>query len=153
MNSSGGSVIVQFEELINLQIELIKLEEYVRHNRLKMCVIFEGRDAAGKSGVSLPRRKVHSLDHAPTGARCNSGPLGRERACAGWRCGCRARLRSRRVPCLPYGGGQAAEAKTDCYRTGLPGYRQYSRHDRDRSTGVPDNVAPEDAEPDPHARR
>ena len=39
------------EELINLQIELIKLQEYVRHNRLKMCVIFEGRDAAGKGGV------------------------------------------------------------------------------------------------------
>src|SRR5215813_3585066 len=37
------------EELINLQIELIKLQEYVRHNRLKMCVIFEGRDAAGKA--------------------------------------------------------------------------------------------------------
>jgi len=30
---------------------LIKLQEYVRHNRLKMCVIFEGRDAAGKGGV------------------------------------------------------------------------------------------------------
>jgi len=39
------------EELIDLQIELIKLQEYVRHNRLKMCVIFEGRDAAGKGGV------------------------------------------------------------------------------------------------------
>src|SRR5262249_59961911 len=39
------------EELINLQIELIKLQEYVRHNSLKMCVIFEGRDAAGKGGV------------------------------------------------------------------------------------------------------
>src|SRR5215813_8600391 len=37
------------EELIRLQIELIKLQEYVRHNRLKMCVIFEGRDAAGKA--------------------------------------------------------------------------------------------------------
>jgi len=39
------------EELIHLQIELIKLQEHVRHNRLKMCVIFEGRDAAGKGGV------------------------------------------------------------------------------------------------------
>src|SRR5262245_21528224 len=39
------------EELISLQIEMIKLQEYVRHNRLKMCVIFEGRDAAGKGGV------------------------------------------------------------------------------------------------------
>src|SRR5246127_3906842 len=39
------------EELVLLQIELIKLQEYVRHNHLKMCVIFEGRDAAGKGGV------------------------------------------------------------------------------------------------------
>ena len=55
------------EELIHLQIELIKLQEYVRHNHLKMCVIFEGRDAAGKGGVikryrsaeppRLPRRR------------------------------------------------------------------------------------------------
>ena len=39
------------EELINLQIELIKFQEYVRHNGLKMCALFEGRDAAGKGGV------------------------------------------------------------------------------------------------------
>ena len=39
------------EELMHLQIELIKMQECVRHNRLKMCVIFEGRDAAGKGGV------------------------------------------------------------------------------------------------------
>ena len=39
------------EELIHLQIELIKLQEYVRYNHLMMCVIFEGRDAAGKGGV------------------------------------------------------------------------------------------------------
>jgi polyphosphate kinase len=30
---------------------LIKLQEYWRHNRLKMCVVFEGRVAAGKGGV------------------------------------------------------------------------------------------------------
>ena len=40
------------EELIHLQIELIKLQEYVRHKHLKMCVIFEGRDAAGKGASS-----------------------------------------------------------------------------------------------------
>src|SRR5262252_9989297 len=33
------------------QLGYAKLQEYVRHNRLKMCVIFEGRDAAGKGGV------------------------------------------------------------------------------------------------------
>jgi polyphosphate kinase len=39
------------EELTLLQIELIKMQEWIRHERLKMCVIFEGRDAAGKGGV------------------------------------------------------------------------------------------------------
>ena len=39
------------EELTQLQIELIKMQEWVKQNRLKMCVIFEGRDAAGKGGV------------------------------------------------------------------------------------------------------
>src|SRR5215469_13080737 len=36
------------EELINLQIELIKLQEYVRHNRLKMCIIFRGAGCSGQ---------------------------------------------------------------------------------------------------------
>jgi polyphosphate kinase 2 len=39
------------EELTYLQVELIKLQEWVKHNRLKLCVLFEGRDAAGKGGV------------------------------------------------------------------------------------------------------
>jgi polyphosphate kinase 2 len=39
------------EELTRLQIELIKMQEYVKQHRLKVCVIFEGRDAAGKGGV------------------------------------------------------------------------------------------------------
>src|SRR5271165_1436450 len=39
------------EELAHLQIELIKMQESVKHNRLRVCVIFEGRDAAGKGGV------------------------------------------------------------------------------------------------------
>ncbi len=39
------------EELALLQLELIKLQEWVRLRRLRLCVIFEGRDAAGKGGV------------------------------------------------------------------------------------------------------
>ena len=39
------------EELANLQVELIKLQEWVRLRGLKVAVIFEGRDAAGKGGV------------------------------------------------------------------------------------------------------
>ncbi|EGQ7989637.1 TPA: polyphosphate kinase 2 [Vibrio vulnificus] len=39
------------QELENLQIELVKLQEWVKHKKLKVVVIFEGRDAAGKGGV------------------------------------------------------------------------------------------------------
>jgi polyphosphate kinase len=39
------------EELAYLQLELIKLQEWVRMQGLRVCVIFEGRDAAGKGGV------------------------------------------------------------------------------------------------------
>jgi len=39
------------EKLLNLEIELVKLQEWVKANKLKVVVIFEGRDAAGKGGV------------------------------------------------------------------------------------------------------
>jgi polyphosphate kinase 2 len=38
-------------ELVRLQLELVKLQEYVKANGLRVVVIFEGRDAAGKGGV------------------------------------------------------------------------------------------------------
>ncbi len=38
-------------ELSRLQIELVKLQEWVRHAGLKVVVLFEGRDAAGKGGT------------------------------------------------------------------------------------------------------
>ena len=37
--------------LAKLQIELVKLQEWIKDRRLKVVVIFEGRDAAGKGGV------------------------------------------------------------------------------------------------------
>ena len=39
------------KELSRLQIELVKLQEWVKQEGLKVVVIFEGRDAAGKGGV------------------------------------------------------------------------------------------------------
>ena len=39
------------KELGRLQIELVKLQEWVRQKGLKVVAIFEGRDAAGKGGV------------------------------------------------------------------------------------------------------
>jgi len=38
-------------ELRRLQIELVKLQEWVRHEGLRVVVLFEGRDAAGKGGA------------------------------------------------------------------------------------------------------
>ncbi len=37
--------------LAELQVELVKLQEWIKHKGLKVVVIFEGRDAAGKGGV------------------------------------------------------------------------------------------------------
>ncbi|WP_394210948.1 polyphosphate kinase 2 [Enterovibrio calviensis] len=37
--------------LADLQTELVKLQEWVKHQGLKVVVVFEGRDAAGKGGV------------------------------------------------------------------------------------------------------
>jgi polyphosphate kinase 2 len=39
------------KELEKLDIELIKLQEWIKAKKLKVVVIFEGRDAAGKGGV------------------------------------------------------------------------------------------------------
>jgi polyphosphate kinase len=39
------------KELLKLEIELVKLQEWVKQKKLKVIVIFEGRDAAGKGGV------------------------------------------------------------------------------------------------------
>ncbi|HEX3141775.1 MAG TPA: polyphosphate kinase 2, partial [Rhizobacter sp.] len=40
-----------FKELFRLQGELVKLQDWVAHERRKVVILFEGRDAAGKGGV------------------------------------------------------------------------------------------------------
>jgi polyphosphate kinase 2 len=39
------------KQIAKLQVELVKLQLWVQHKGLKVVVIFEGRDAAGKGGV------------------------------------------------------------------------------------------------------
>jgi len=39
------------KELAALHVELVKLQEWVRHHGLKVCIVFEGRDGAGKGGT------------------------------------------------------------------------------------------------------
>ena len=42
----------EYEELLtDLEVELVKLQEWVKAKKLKVVVVFEGRDAAGKGGV------------------------------------------------------------------------------------------------------
>jgi len=39
------------KELKRLHAELVKLQEWVKHEKKKICIVFEGRDGAGKGGV------------------------------------------------------------------------------------------------------
>ena len=39
------------KELAKLHVELVKLQQWVVHKGLKVCIVFEGRDGAGKGGV------------------------------------------------------------------------------------------------------
>ena len=46
-----GADVDYDRELARLQIELVKLQEWIRHEGLRVVVLFEGRDAAGKGGA------------------------------------------------------------------------------------------------------
>ncbi len=59
------SVIKYEEELKELQIEMLKLQNHVKDKGLKILMIFEGRDAAGKGGTI--KRMTEHLN--PRGAR------------------------------------------------------------------------------------
>ncbi len=43
--------LTYFKELLRLQGELVKLQDWVVHKKLKVVVLFEGRDSAGKGGA------------------------------------------------------------------------------------------------------
>lgn len=68
------------KELARLQVELVKLQEWVRQKRLKVVVIFEGRDAAGKGGVI--KRITESLN--PRVCRVVALPAPTEREKTQW---------------------------------------------------------------------
>src|SRR4029453_17159359 len=49
---SGGLSGKDYEkELERLHVELVKVQQWVVHKGLKVCVVFEGRDGAGKGGT------------------------------------------------------------------------------------------------------
>ena len=68
------------KELARLQVELVKLQEWVRLRGLKVVVIFEGRDAAGKGGVI--KRITESLN--PRVCRVVALPAPTEREKTQW---------------------------------------------------------------------
>jgi polyphosphate kinase len=67
-------------ELALLHIELVKLQEWIKHEKLKVVVIFEGRDAAGKGGTI--KRITETLN--PRVARVVALPAPTEREKTQW---------------------------------------------------------------------
>lgn len=82
-----------FKELIRLQKELVKLQDWVVAQKLRVVVIFEGRDAAGKGGVI--KRLSQRLN--PRVCRIVALPAPSEREKSQW-------YFQRYVPHLPAGG-------------------------------------------------
>lgn len=50
--SNGKLNVKDYEQCLKkLHVELVKLQQWVQHAGLKACIVFEGRDGAGKGGV------------------------------------------------------------------------------------------------------
>jgi hypothetical protein len=82
-----------FRELLRLQSELVRMQDWVMHTGYKLVVIFEGRDAAGKGGVI--KRVVQRLN--PRTCRVVALPAPTEREKTQW-------YFQRYVPHLPAAG-------------------------------------------------
>ncbi|MFC9283315.1 polyphosphate kinase 2 [Streptomyces collinus] len=68
------------KELLRLQAELVKLQEWVRAERARLVIVFEGRDAAGKGGTI--QRVTEHLN--PRVARIAALPAPTERERTQW---------------------------------------------------------------------
>jgi polyphosphate kinase 2 len=69
-----------FRELIRLQAELIKLQDWLVATKSRLVVVFEGRDAAGKGGAI--KRITQRLN--PRVCRVAALPAPTERECSQW---------------------------------------------------------------------
>jgi len=69
---------IYFSELLRLQKELVKLQDWVAYKKLKVVVLFEGRDAAGKGGVI--KRIMQRLNPRICKVVALSAPTERERS-------------------------------------------------------------------------
>lgn len=84
---------VYLENLLRLQAELIRLQDWVQHTKSKVVVLFEGRDSAGKGGVI--KRITQRLN--PRVVRVVALPAPSDRERSQW-------YFQRYVPHLPAGG-------------------------------------------------
>ena len=84
---------VYYTELLRLQSELIKLQDWVSHTKERVVVLFEGRDSAGKGGVI--KRITQRLN--PRVVRTVALPAPSDREKTQW-------YFQRYVPHLPAGG-------------------------------------------------
>ena len=66
-----------FRELFRLQHELVRLQEWVRYQKLKVVVLFEGRDSAGKGGAI--KRVIQRLNPRVARVVALPAPSDRER--------------------------------------------------------------------------
>ena len=110
--SSGGPGKLSnkryLDELARLQVELVKLHEWIRHENLRVVVLFEGRDAAGKGGAI--KRITENL--SPRIARIVALPAPTEREKTQW-------YFQRYVAHLPAGGEMALFDRSWYNRAGV----------------------------------
>jgi len=65
-------------DLEKLHIEMVKLQEWIKHEQLEIVVVFEGRDAAGKAGAN--KLITGSLNPRLCRVVALAAPAGREKS-------------------------------------------------------------------------
>lgn len=110
---------VYFHELLRLQAELVKMQDWVQHTGYKLVVLFEGRDAAGKGGVI--KRITQRLN--PRVARVVALPAPTEREKSQW-------YFQRYVPHLPAAGEMVMFDRSWYNRSGVERVMGFASHDQ-----------------------
>ncbi|WP_430511011.1 polyphosphate kinase 2 [Pannonibacter phragmitetus] len=110
---------IYFHELLRLQAELVKMQDWVQHTGYKLVVIFEGRDAAGKGGVI--KRITQRLN--PRVARVVALPAPTEREKSQW-------YFQRYVPHLPAAGEMVLFDRSWYNRSGVERVMGFASHDQ-----------------------
>ncbi|WP_439530066.1 polyphosphate kinase 2 [Pannonibacter sp.] len=110
---------VYFHELLRLQAELVKMQDWIQHTGFKLVVLFEGRDAAGKGGVI--KRITQRLN--PRAARVVALPAPTEREKSQW-------YFQRYVPHLPAAGEMVMFDRSWYNRSGVERVMGFASHEQ-----------------------